>query len=376
MNILIFSWRGPKNPNTGGAEAASHEHAKAWVKSGHSVTLFTSLFKGGLGRENMDGVNIVRRGNEVFGVHIRAFFWYFFGKHPKFDLVIDEIHGIPFFTPLYVRGKKLCFIHEVAKEVWKLNPWSFPFNLIPYLFGTIFEPFVFRLVYKDQKFMTVSDSTKDDLVNWGILPKNIKVIRNGVTVYLPKPFPKKEKLKTVMFLGALTKDKGIEDAIRAFELIGKSDPNWQFWIVGKGEENYVKKLKTMILSLNLKDKVKFWGYVSEKKKFELLARAHILVNPSVREGWGLVVVEANKVGTPVVVYKSPGLVDSTKNGQSGIILDENSPHAMAKSIIKLINNKVLYRKLSVGAKKWSDLFNWSKSGKESMNLLNSILKEK
>ena len=376
MNILILSWRGPKNPNAGGAEIASHEHAKAWVRNGHNVVLFTSLFEGGLGKENIDGVNIVRCGNEVFGVTIRAFFWYFFGKHPKFDLVIDEIHGVPFFTPLYVKEKKLCYIHEVAKEVWRLNPWPFPFNLIPYVIGTIFEPFVFRLVYRNQKFMTVSQSTKVDLINWGILSKNIKVIHNGITAYRPKPFPEKEKLKTAMFLGALTRDKGIEDAIKAFNLINRSNSDWQFWIVGKGEANYVDKLKTMILSLNLRDKVKFWGYVSEKKKFELLARTHIVVNPSVREGWGLVVIEANKMGTPVVVYKSPGLIDSTKDGENGIILNENSPQVMAKAVTKLVEDRRLYKKLSVGAKKWSSLFDWSESGRESLNLLDSILKEK
>src|SRR5690349_1570411 len=142
MNILIFSWRGIGHPHEGGAEYSTHEHAKGWVKLGHTVTLFTSSFENGSSHETIDGVEIIRSGAQALGVQINAFIWYIFGAHPKYDLVIDQFHGLPFFTPLFVKTKKLGFIHEAAKEVWRLNPWPKPFNLIPALFGTLLEPFI------------------------------------------------------------------------------------------------------------------------------------------------------------------------------------------------------------------------------------------
>src|SRR5258706_4671434 len=168
MNILIFSWRGPKHPNAGGAELSTQEHAKALVKAGHKVTLFTSSFKGGKSEEWINGVHIIRKGSDVFGVNIEAFFWYLFGNHLNFDLVIDQFHGIPFFTPLYVKVKKLGFIHEVAKEVWWLNPWPKPLNLIPGILGSLLEPLIFKLLYRQIPFMTVSQSATKDMVKLGI----------------------------------------------------------------------------------------------------------------------------------------------------------------------------------------------------------------
>src|ERR1035437_3814135 len=115
MNILILNWRDPKNPKSGGAEIVTLEHAKAWIAGGNAVTWFTSEFKGSKREETVEGVKIVRRGN-ILTVFLYAPIFYLFLKQ-KFDLVVDEIHGIPFFTPLYVGKPKIAFIHEVAGEI-------------------------------------------------------------------------------------------------------------------------------------------------------------------------------------------------------------------------------------------------------------------
>ena len=82
----------------------------------------------------------------------------------------------------------------------------------------------------------------------------------------------------------------------------------------------------------MQKKVKYWGYVSQLKKFELLSRAHLLINSSSREGWGLVNIEANAVGTPVVSYRSAGLVDSVKDGVSGVVVKDNTPLKLAETV--------------------------------------------
>ena len=232
MKVVIFSWRGPGHPNAGGAEIVTHEHAKAWVRAGHKVTLFTSFFPGAKAEEVIDGVKIFRCGNDFVGVRVNAVKW-FLGLKDKPDLVFDHFHGIPFFTPLYVRGKKVAFIHEVAKEVWWMNSLAFPFNVLYALIGYFSEPFVFRLFYKNIPFITVSESTKKDLIKWGIPAKHITIIHNGVS--LIKVREVKEHKKTAIFLGALSKDKGIEDALEVFALINRSQKDWQYWVVGKGE---------------------------------------------------------------------------------------------------------------------------------------------
>ncbi len=370
----MLSWRGPGHPNAGGAEISTHEHAKGWVKNGHDVTLFTAAFKGCKEYEVIDGVNVIRRGGQIFGVHWEAFKWYLFGNHHKFDLVVDQFHGVPFFTPFYVRAKKLGFIHEVTKEVWSLNPWNWPLNLIPALVGSTFEPLIFKLVYKKIPFMTVSESTKEDLTSWGIPKNNITIIHNGLGAVKFNHYPHKLKKKTIIFLGALSKDKGIEDAIKVFSIMNNSRSNLQFWVVGKGEKNYLEQLKLLVLKLEIDKKVKFWGFVSDEKKIELLARSDIAINTSIREGWGLVVIEAASVGIPTVAFNVSGLRDSIINGKTGVICNQNTSENMALNILSLVNDRRNYNRMSKNAIFWSKKFSWDKASNESLDLLKKIVR--
>lgn len=370
MNILIFSWRGPGHPNAGGAEYSSNQYCKGWVEAGHQVTLFTSLFKGAEAEGDIDGVHIKRAGGQVLTVHLLAMIWYLFGKHPEFDIVIDEIHGIPFFTPLYIRKAKLAFIHEVAREVWSLNSWPYPLNLLPAVIGTIFEPLIFKMIYRNVPFMTVSSSTKKDLMEWSIPGNNITVIHNGFNNpgYSKN---KKESKKTIIYLGALSKDKGIEDALMAFSYLSKSEQDIQFWIVGKGDGHQLKRLKEQVKLLGIERNTKFFGFVSEIKKYELLSKAHILINPSIREGWGFVVIEASSVGVPAVAYNVAGLRDSIVDNKTGLLCNLN-PKALADKIQYLLNNKKLYQYLSINCMKRSRQFPWKKSVQQSLKLLKAI----
>ncbi len=370
MRILIFSWRGPKHPNAGGAEIVTFEYAKGWVKSGHSVTLFTSYFKRAKKFELIEGVNIIRQGNQFFEVQIRAFWWYLFENHIKYNLIIDEFHGIPFFTPIYIGIKKLGFIHEVAKNIWFLNPWPRPWNLIPALIGTIFEPFIFKLIYKNIPFLTISKSTMSDLTNWGIPKRNITVINNGVNVLVPNHRIRKEGKITITFLGALAKDKGVEDTLKVFEILSKEE-SFKFWIIGNGEKKYFEFLKKMTKNFNLTNRIKFWGFVEEEKKFELLKRAHILINPSKREGWGLVVIEAAAMGTPCVGYNVVGLKDSVKNDITGILCKQD-PKILAKEIWRLIHDTKKLNTFSKNCIAWSKNFSWDSSIKKSLKLIENI----
>ncbi len=367
MNILILNWRDPKNPKSGGAEIVTLEHAKAWVKAGNKVTWFTSEFKikdeRSKTNEKVDGINIVRKGTFIT-VFLHAFFYYLFSGE-KFDLVIDEIHGLPFFTPLYARNvRKIAFIHEVADEIWDYM-YPFPINLI----GRKVEK-ILLLPYKNIKFITVSNSTKNDLIKNGIKETNISVILNGINNKVLSELPLKEKNPTFIFVSRVVKMKGIEEVIKAFFYILRDIDNSQLWIVGDGEPSYVEELKEKMKSYSISPRVKFWGRVPNDKKLELMSRAHILLHASVKEGWGLVVIEAASMATPSVVYNVSGLKDSVKNGKTGVVLAENSAKEMAKQAILLINDKKRYMEYQKNCLEWAKSLTWKKSNSQSLNLIN------
>lgn len=378
MRVLILSWRDIKHPLAGGAEQVMHEHAKGWIAAGHQVIHFSARFKGSSDMEEIDKVKIIRAGSGLLGVYWQGFLYY--KKNEKdIDLIIDEFHGFPFFTPLYSKKPILAVIQETARAVWFLNPLPKPINWLVGLIGYLSEPIIFLLYKhslllrnKNVLFMTGSESAKLDVAKMGIPLKNITVVPHGVIIKKPTSMPAKENISTVTFLGILSKDKGIEEALRCFAFL-KDKGQFQFWVIGRPETKaYGEEIKSLAHDLGLDSAIKFWGFVSQEEKFKLLARAHILVNPSIHEGWGLVNIEANSMGTPVVAFNSPGLVDSVKNGISGLICENNSPADLASKISFLLNDKNEYEKLRKEAKIWSQNFSWEKSTKISLQLLKKV----
>ena len=368
MNILILNWRDIKNPKSGGAEIVTMGHAKAWVGAGHKVTWFTSSYKNALRHEDIEGVNIVRSGNFIT-VYFLAPFYYLKNKN-KIDLVIDEIHGLPFFTPLYVKKSRIAFIHEVAEEIWDYM-YPFPINMI----GRGIESFFFKF-YKNTQFWVPCESTIKDLERYGIKRSSCKkvicAIKNKALDKLPSD---KEKLRTFIFVSRVVRMKGIEEVIDAFSNILEVLPDAKLWIVGDGDEGYVNSLRKIIKDKSIDKSVKFFGRVSEEKKLELMRRAHLLLHASVKEGWGLVTVEAASQGTPSVVYNVSGLRDSVLNNLTGIVIDKNSPKKMADESISLIKDEKRYLRLQKGGLKWARSLSWDIAIKESLSLINEVYKK-
>lgn len=365
MKILIFNWRDMNHPLAGGAEVSTHEHAKSWVKAGHSVTQFSASFPGCLRKEDVDGVTIIRRGNQ-YTVHLHAYIYYKRHLENTMDLIVDEFHGIPFFTPLYVNKKKLAYIHETAEEIWFRNK-AFPLNVV----GFFVEKLSF-ILYRTIPLMTVSESTKRDLIRFNIPEKNIYVIYNGL--HSLNSFAKKENKPTLIYLGRLAKDKGVLDAVDAFFQVHMEFSDSVFWIVGREEtKGYRAEVERRIKELGLQDSVRFFGHISEKSKFDLLKKAWILIHPSIKEGWGFTVMEAASQRTPCVGYDIAGLRDSILDKKTGLLAKNKDIDDLVRKISLLFKDEKLYNSLSENAFEWSKKFNWDKSTKQSLKLIESIV---
>lgn len=366
MRILVLNWRDIRNPSSGGAEILTHEIAKRLVEHGDTVVQFSSEFPNGRLKEVIDGVTIIRQGSpdarKLFNsVHYKAYKYYCENKN-NFDVVIDEIHGLPFFTPWYVKGKKIALICEVAGGIWYRTFGSF-FGFI----GDIIERLYLRFIYNSVSFLTISISTKRDLQRYGIPFSHISILPMGITRLKTQKKFKKEKQLTIIFVGRLTVAKGIEDALMAFRIILNKYPSANFWIVGRGDSNYESLLRLYVKRNNLISNVVFFSFVSEEKKLELMGRAHVLIHPSMKEGFGLTIPEAGSVGTPAVAYNVKGLKDIVKHDVSGILTDRNSPESMAGKIMNLYADNHLYDKLCYQAEKESRQYDWDKTAKVFRN---------
>jgi glycosyltransferase involved in cell wall biosynthesis len=349
MRILILNWRDTFNPAGGGAEVYVREIAKRWVQKGHEVILFCSSFSGASPEQNVEGVKVVRQGNR-FTVYWKAYQFYKRYSRGYFDCVLESVNTLPFFTPWYVQGKRFAFFHQLAREVWFYEA-SFPINILGYLL----EPLYLK-VYKKEQCIANSESTKNDLRNLGI-HRNIPVFNPGITFSPLENLPQKETVPTLIYVGRLKRSKRVHHVLEAFAKIKQGIPQCQLWIVGGGDGSYEDKLKKFIGKNNIQNVV-FLGFIDGAKKMELMRKAHIILVTSVREGWGIVVIEAAAMGVPAVVYNVHGLRDSVQNGQTGVVTQQNKPENLAREVIDLLKSPDRWNELAKSALERSKIFNW------------------
>ena len=117
-------------------------------------------------------------------------------------------------------------------------------------------------------------------------------------------------------------------------------------------------MRAIVASLQLSEKVVFTGSLSEQAKDELLRGAHLLLHTSMREGWGLNVIEANAMGTPAVVYPVPGLIESTLHEQTGLVASEEIPESLAAAITGLLQRPGQYQSFRSAAWERAKTFHW------------------
>ncbi len=341
MRILLLNRRDIANPAGGGAEIYTHEIARGLAERYQcEVVVFASRFKGSASGEVINGVRYVRQGNEVT-VHLWGFL-YAVRNRKKFDRIVDEFNGIGFFTFLF--SNSVLLIHQLYREFWTTELG--PLGKLPFFL----EPIILKL-YKNKKAITVSHSTKEDLEHLGF--KDVSIVMNAVRHVPVSTSIKKNSKPTLVFLGRLKSTKKPEDAIEIFKKVKEKIPAVRLWIVGRGPEE--KKLKIIAKGL---DNITFWGWADEEKKMSLLGQSHVLLVPSVREGFGINVIEAASVGTPAIGYDVHGLRDSIRHGETGYLVD--SIEDAASRIIDLLNDSVRYEKMSNNCLYYSKEFNWDK----------------
>ncbi len=357
-NILAVNWRDIKNPEAGGAEVHLHEIMTRMVARGHAVTWVATGFAGAAREEVVDGIRVLRGGswwnaNFVLPLIARRAL-----RSRDVDLVVEDINKIPFFMPVHTRVP-VCVV-------------------IPHLFGTtvfretnpVFATYVLAwealipLVYRRSRFVAISPSTRDDLVRRGIAAARIDVVLCGLdhNLYRIVPGVTRAAVPTVVHLGRLRKYKAVDVVLRAFVRVRAEVEDARLIIVGDGAE--LAALERLSHRLELGGAVSFTGRASGEQVVDVLNRAHVCVNASPKEGWGLTVVEANACGVPVVGSDRPGLRDSIRDGETGFLVPYGDVEAFAKKTIELLRDRDRWRRMSDAALAWSRSLTWEKTADE------------
>jgi glycosyltransferase involved in cell wall biosynthesis len=160
----------------------------------------------------------------------------------------------------------------------------------------------------------------------------------------------------IFSLRRLDPSKGIDILIKAFNLIKKTFPDLDLIIAGEGPEE--KKLKELAGSFRLNNRVKFIGTVEFKRGISLLKGAELAVVPSLSEGGGLVNLEAQASGCPIVASRVGGIPEYLRENESGVLFEPGNPDDLADKILTLLSSKDLRGKISKGGLEYVKRFDW------------------
>jgi len=373
ITFLFLSWRDIKAPKKGGAEVFTHEMLKR-VSDKYRIIHISPLFEGASKDEMIDAVRYIRGGGTLSVINFARKFY----KENKNNInyVVDQCNTHRFFTKFWIeKEKRIFFIHQFTREIWYMNS-KFPVSFI----GAVTET-PFMKLSKNDYTITVSNSTRDDLIDVGFDKDKVYILPEGIDFkhWKKSEFLKKEENPTFIYVGRYVNYKGIDDTVEAFGKIKGDYPKAKLWLVGKKKDQYIEeKLKPIFEKYNLSwgeemDKdVVIHGFVSDERKLELMSRATALVFPSQREGWGLIMTEAAAVGTPSIAYNSPGIVDAVNNGKAGYLCESNSPNSIYELMKRVIENKEGYSRMRDKAYDYSLNFHWDNTGKAFIEFVDEI----
>ncbi len=367
MRVLALNWRDPKNPETGGAEIHLHEILKRTVAGGHDVTQISQAVTGLPLEEILDGVRIIRHGRRnTFNFTLKKFALSL-DIAASFDLVIEDLCKIPFYSPR-----------------WSPVP---VLTIVPHLFGTtayrevalplalyvnFMESFV-PGVYRSCPFVAISDSTKEDLVRRGIPAERISVIPCGIDTDFYSPGKPDPEQGTFLYVGRLKKYKGVQIILSAMAVLRDVGKDYRLVVLGSGD--YEEELQKTASRLGLDRAVTFEGFVPQERKLHWLRKAWAAVFSSEKEGWGLTVIEANACGTPVIASNSDGLRDSVRDGRTGILVPHGSVEDLAAQMDRLAGDPALRSDLGKNGHEWAAGFNWDTTADRMIRIMQDTLRK-
>ncbi len=274
------------------------------------------------------------------------------------DILLVPAHTIPLIHP----KRSFVVVHGLEYE---FSPESYSWR------SRLFHKFFIKKSCRwARKIIAVSEKTKNDLINlYNIKSGKIIVIGNGFNLEASQNYKTlKVKYKNFLFfIGRLEERKNITGIIKAFNIF-KNKYNYKGKLLLAGGQGYgYDKIKQAINQSKFKSDIVELGFIDERKKWSYLKQADIFIYPSLFEGFGIPILEAQSVGTPVITSdRSP-----TKEvaGDQRILVNPEKPNKIAKLANKILKDRELHTDITEQGLKNIRKYSWKKSADKIGKLL-------
>ena len=364
LRVLFLNWRDTRHPEGGGSEVYVENVARSLAAAGHQVTIFCAMYEGALADEMADGVRFVRAGTKL-GVYREAVLRMRRRAFGELDVIIDVQNGIPFMSRAVVGPTPVVvLVHHVHREQWPVV-----YDPLRSKIGWWVESVLAPRLYRSCTYVAVSDKTREELGELGVQPSRVHVIHNGIEQAPGLDIARSEH-PHIAVVGRLVPHKRVEHVLRAAAILRRRHPDLRISVVGDGW--WSQRLQQVAQTLGVSDLVDFLGFVDEKTKHRVYASAWVLALPSLKEGWGIVVMEAATHGVPAVAYREAGgVAESIVHEQTGMLVDGDLED-FAQALDAVLSNPAHRDRLGESARIRSEEFTWAATTASFADVLGEV----
>ncbi len=356
--IRIVAWRDLDDPEAGGSELHCDRFATRWAAAGLDVELRTSMVAGAARETARNGYKVVRWGGRymVFPQVVSEAFRF---PELRADGVVDIWNGMPFFSPLWAKGKRLTVLHHVHGEMWRMTLKS-GFAAV----GDAIERVVAPPLYRRTPVATLSASSRDEIVErLHLRADRVHVVEPGIeSRYCPGG--QRSEAPLIVAVGRLVPVKRYDLLFAAAAEARRTVQDLRLVVVGDGYER--PRLERLRHDLAGDSWIELRGHVGDDELLDLYRSAWVVASASLREGWGMTLTEAAACATPSVATDIAGHRDAVTDGVSGLLVADDG---LGPALASVLSDAALRARLADGALTTSKRFDWDRTAAGLFSLL-------
>jgi len=224
------------------------------------------------------------------------------------------------------------------------------------------------------KVIAVSKAIAARALKCGASTSNVIVIHHGIDIPEPQGFLRNQSKSRsglkLLFVGRLAPEKGLTYLVESLSIL--EDKSLHLTIIGDGP--LLNKLKQEAGGFGVIQQIEFTGHMPPEHLESYYKRADVLVLPSLSEAFGLVILEAQSYGLPVIATQVGGIPDLIKDGHNGILVEAASSTSLAHAIKRMLDQKALISEMGINAFENSKIFSWENSLSSFAELVSEVFR--
>ena len=391
LGLAVFNTQ-PPHLYFGGVERRIMETTKR-LQTQMDISIYCGTKAGFKQQTNINGVNVIpcNSTDKLFPLDNWFYNRSLTKKAEVFTADVFEAHnvsgyGLP--NTLKKRGIQKPFIHIVhgpladEYEQGLLSEHQSLRNRLANMFMKRQAKQEEAMAKKSSLIVAVSKYSLDKILeHYDVDANKIRIVPNGVDVEKFRPLNNLAAAKSqfglgdepcVLFVGSLVPRKGLPFLIEAAKKVVKQQANTKFLIVGDGPLK--NQLVDSIKNANLLDNFVFLGNQKEDTLISLYKSIDVFALPSIQEGQGIVLLEAQACGKPVVAFGVGGVNEAVRNGETGLLVELGNTDAFAESLLKLIGDEALRNKMGEAGRRFvSENYTWNLCAKRMLDVYHEVL---